>query len=51
MVLADISYTRISWKFHPNQSEHLTVSEVEKAVNVTAPWDTVMKDGRMELVL
>jgi len=51
MVLADISYTLISWKSHPNQSEHPAVSEVEKAVNVTAPLDTVMKDGRMELVL
>lgn len=27
------------------------MSEVEKAVNVTAPLDTVMKDGRMESVL
>lgn len=44
MVLADISYPVIRWKSHPSQSERPTVSAVEKAVNVTAPLDTVMKD-------
>lgn len=51
MVLANISCTVISWKSHPNQREHPTVSAVEKAVNVTAPLDTVMKDEEWNVLV